>query len=386
MSDELHRPDPDHTRVVIVGGGVAALEALLALRDLAADRVIPILIADVDDFLYRPLLIGEPFGLGHPIRHPLAELCRDAGAELVRDHVTEVRADEHRVVTARHGEISYDELIVCVGARPYPAFSDGVTFEREASPEDFDEALIDLRGGFAPHVAIVVPDGVSWTLPAYELALLTAAWARREVLDECRITLLTHESAPLAAFGSPASRAVDALLADAGVVVRCGVHPDVVTATSLRAGGAWVGADRIISLPLLAGPRPAGLPCDAHGFVVARPEDGRVEGVDDVFVAGDAATFSIKQGGLAAQQAASVVVGIAQRVGVDVPVTLPSSPILRGVLLTEHGPRFLRAELDDAEGTSTFSEQPLWWPPTKIASRWLAPYLAEREAARGAAS
>lgn len=385
MSDEHQRHDP--LRVVIVGGGVAALETVLALRDLAGHRVAPVLVADAEDFLYRPLLIGEPFGLGHPVRHRLDAFCEDTGAELVRDHVTAVHADAHRVDTLGRGAIAYDELVVCAGARPHPAFAEGLTFEREASPEDFDEALVDLGGGFAPQLAIVVPDGVSWTLPAYELALLTAAWMRREGRPPNHIILLTHEPAPLAAFGTTAGGAVDALLGQAGVTVRCGVHPDVVTATSLRAGGAWVGADRIVSLPLLAGPRLAGLPCDEHGFIQAG-DDGRVAGVDDVHVAGDASTFPIKQGGLAAQQAEVVAAGIARRVGVEVPRT-PSewAPVLRGVLLTEHGPRFLRAELADPEASSTFSEQPLWWPPAKIASRWLGPYLAEREAAaRGAAT
>jgi hypothetical protein len=58
-------------------------------------------------------------------------------------------------------------------------------------------------------------------------------------------------------------------------------------------------------------------------------------------------------------------------------------PVLRGLLPTEHGPRYLRAELADPEGTSTISQEPLWWPPSKIASRWLAPHLARVEAARG---
>jgi sulfide:quinone oxidoreductase len=308
-------------------------------------------------------------------------LCADVGAELIGDHVSAVVPEDHLVATVDHGLVAYDELIVCAGARPYPAFAEGVTFEREASPEDFDEALLDLGGGFAPHVAIVVPDGVSWTLPAYELALLTSAWARRGQGAEHRITLLTHEPAPLAAFGATVGRAVDELLGEAGVVVRCGVHPDVVTATSLRAGGMWIGVDRIISLPQVAGPRLAGLPSDPRGFIPVET-DGRVVGVSDVHVAGDAAVSPIKQGGLAAQQAAAVAADIARRAGASVPATV-DGPVLRGVLLTAHGPRFLRTELDDPDGTSTFSESPLWWPPTKIASRWLAPYLAEREAARG---
>lgn len=373
-----HRHDP--LRVVIVGGGVAALEALIALRDLAPGRVEPVLIADGDDFLYRPLLVGEPFGLGHPRRHRLADLCADLGARLLADRVVAVRPGDWEVVTERHGAIGYDELIVAAGARPYPAFEAGVAFDRELSPEEFDEALDDLAGGFAPHVAIVVPEGVSWTLPAYELALLTAAWGARHHPEDHRVTLLTPEHAPLAVFGAEVSREVAAVLDAAGVAVRCGVVPDVVASTALRADGAWVEADRIVSLPLLAGPRLTGLPCDAHGFI---PSDGRgrVIGVPDVHVAGDAGTFPVKQGGLAAQQAEAIVVGLARRAGGTVRAD-PSAPVLRGVLLTEHGPRFLRAELADPDGTSTFSAPPLWWPPTKIASRWLAPYLARLEAER----
>ena len=373
-----HRHDP--LRVVIVGGGVAALEALIALRDLAPGRVEPVLIADGDDFLYRPLLVGEPFGLGHPRRHHLVDLCADLGARLLADRVVAVRPGDYEVVTKSHGAIGYDELIVATGARPYPAFEAGVTFDRELSPEEFDEALDDLAGGFAPHVAIVVPEGVSWTLPAYELALLTAAWGGRHHPEDHRVTLLTPEHMPLAVFGAEASREVAAVLDAAGVAVRCGVVPDVVASTALRADGAWVEADRIVSLPLLAGPRIAGLPCDAHGFI---PSDdrGRVIGVPDVHVAGDAGTFPVKQGGLAAQQAEAVAVDMARRAGGTFRAD-PAGLVLRGVLLTEHGPRFLRAELADPSGTSTFSAQPLWWPPTKIASRWLAPFLARLEAER----
>ncbi|WP_445149706.1 FAD-dependent oxidoreductase [Baekduia sp. Peel2402] len=373
-----HRHDP--LRVVIVGGGVAALEALIALRDLAPGRVEPVLIADGEDFLYRPLLVGESFGLGHPRRHHLVDVCADLGARLLADRVVAVRPGDHEVVTQNHGAIGYDELIVATGARPYPAFEAGVTFDRELSPDEFDEALDDLAGGFAPHVAIVVPEGVSWTLPAYELALLTAAWGGRHHPEDHHVTLLTPEHMPLAVFGAEASREVAEVLDAAGVAVRCGVVPDVVSSTALRADGAWVEADRIVSLPLLAGPRIAGLPCDAHGFI---PSDarGRVIGVPDVHVAGDAGTFPVKQGGLAAQQAEAVVVDMARRAGGTARAD-PGGLVLRGVLLTEHGPRFLRAELADPDGSSTFSPQPLWWPPTKIASRWLAPYLARLEAER----
>jgi sulfide:quinone oxidoreductase len=96
--------------------------------------------------------------------------------------------------------------------------------------------------------------------------------------------------------------------------------------------------------------------------------------VVDVYVAGDASTYAIKQGGLAAQQADLVVADVVRRAGGEAPE--PEGLVLRGLLRTADGPRYLRAELADVDGTSTFSNEPLWWPPSKIAAHWLAPYLA----------
>jgi sulfide:quinone oxidoreductase len=249
-----------------------------------------------------------------------------------------------------------------------------VTFEREVSPEDFDDVLAELTDGTAPHVAIVVPDGVSWTLPAYELALLTAAWAERHHPDRTCVTIVTHERAPVAGFGTVVSDAVRELLEHERIALRCGVHPDVMTPTALRIGGAWLSADRIVSLPLLSGPRIPGLPADSHGFI---PVDalGRVQDLEGVYAAGDSGTFAIKQGGLAAQQGEAVATHIAAVAGADIEPR-PFEPVLRGVLMTGQGPRFLRAELRDVESTSTISSEPLWWPPSRIASHWLGPYLA----------
>ena len=71
--------------VVIAGGGVAGLEALLGLHAMAGDRVRLTLVAPDPDFSYRPLAVAEPFGLGHAHRVPLSQFAEDAGAELVVD-------------------------------------------------------------------------------------------------------------------------------------------------------------------------------------------------------------------------------------------------------------------------------------------------------------
>lgn len=134
-------------------------------------------------------------------------------------------------------------------------------------------------------------------------------------------------------------------------------------------------ADRVVSLPRFDGPRLPGLPHDSRGFIPNDPH-GRVEGLDDVYAAGDATTFPIKQGGLATQQADVVAQAIAARAGA--PVTPePFRPVLRGLLLTGRTPAYRSTELRGGLGDMSRAEvEPLWWPPSKIAGRYLSPYLA----------
>ena len=61
---------------------MAALEALLALRSLAGDLVDLEIVAATPDFVYRPLAVAEPFGLGTAHRFDLSHIARDQGAAL----------------------------------------------------------------------------------------------------------------------------------------------------------------------------------------------------------------------------------------------------------------------------------------------------------------
>src|SRR5205823_6382506 len=70
--------------VVIAGGGVAALEGALALRDLAGDRVSTTLLAPEPEFVYRPMRVREPFAYSEAQRYSLEEIARDIGVELVQ--------------------------------------------------------------------------------------------------------------------------------------------------------------------------------------------------------------------------------------------------------------------------------------------------------------
>src|ERR1044072_3327265 len=113
-------------RVVIAGGGVAALEALIALRELAGDRVNVTLVAPEPDFVYRPLSVAEPFCLGHATHHPLRGVAGDFKADVVRGALREVDTANSQVILDDGSELAYDSLLVAVCARMEPAFRHGI--------------------------------------------------------------------------------------------------------------------------------------------------------------------------------------------------------------------------------------------------------------------
>jgi sulfide:quinone oxidoreductase len=94
-----------------------------------------------------------------------------------------------------------------------------------------------------------------------------------------------------------------------------------------------------------------------------------------VWAAGDATAFPIKQGGLAAQQADAAAQSIAAAAGVAIEPE-PFHPVLRGVLLTGRGEHWIRRDVGGGAGEGEAKRHALWWPPTKVAGRYLAPYLA----------
>ena len=62
--DERVPGRPEKLHVLVAGGGVAALEAMVALRKLAGELVEVELVSPDADFFYRPLSVAEPFGRG----------------------------------------------------------------------------------------------------------------------------------------------------------------------------------------------------------------------------------------------------------------------------------------------------------------------------------
>jgi sulfide:quinone oxidoreductase len=365
-------------KVMIAGGGVAALEGLMALHELAGDRISLELVTPTPEFAYRPLAVAEPFGLGEARRYDVVRMAADHRAAVHIAGIKSVDPARRRVVTWDGRELPFGVLLVAVGARAATSIPGSVTVQGPGYTSRFRTVLRELDERHIRHVAFAVPPGVSWPLPLYELALMTAMHVAEHGLRKVRLSLVTPEQEPLEMFGAPASKTVRDLLGERGIELHVARYPARFEDGELSLiPDETLAADRVVSLPSIVGPRLAGLPADPGGFI---PVDlhGLVQGEEDVYAAGDATTSPIKQGGVATQQADAAAEAIAARAGADLDPQ-PFRPVLRGLLLTGSTPRYMRAEVSGGRGEDwRVSDHALWWPPSKIAGKRLAPYLALR--------
>jgi sulfide:quinone oxidoreductase len=363
-------------RVVICGGGVAGVEALLALRALLKVGVEVHMVAPNRQFVYQPLAVAAPFDLAETHLFEIAEIASDQGAKLHVDSLAHVDTEGRCVLLASGIVLPYDVLVIAVGAQPRDWLEGALHFAGAKSVAAFRALLERFEDDSDQQLCFVNPAGVSWTLPLYELALLTASRMADRGIIGVELTIVTPEEDPLAVFGPAASRMLRNLLSDRGIALKAGTYAEKIQHGELHLHPrATLEVDHVVTLAQLEGPALPGLPSDATGFILV-DEHSRVTGLKDVYAAGDGTNLPVKQGGLATQQADAAAEVIAAQMGAAVTPS-PIRPTLRAMLLTGIAPTYLRAQIAGRTGDSfETAANPLWWPPSKIAGRYLAPYLA----------
>lgn len=367
-------------RALIIGGGVAGLEAALALRDLAGASVATTMLCPEREFVYRPLRVREPFAGPNARHYPLDAIAREIGLELTHDAFKWLDPEGHVAHSENGEQFHYDALLLALGARKYPRFKHALTLDERHLDDQLHGLIQDLEAGYIRKLAFIIPSRACWPLPLYEIALMTAhrAW---EMGQEAEVTLVTPEGAPLELFGDAASETVARTLDKQRIHTVLSTHCESERPgeLSLHPGDTHLRADRIIALPELVGPATPGVPKrDQHGFV---PIDAycQVPGVEHLFAAGDCSDFAVKHGSIAAQQADIAAQGIAALTGAPVtPAKL--NPMIYGILLGAERPLYLSARVSGERGSSSrVSEEPTWPPATKIVAKYLSPYLASRD-------
>ncbi|MGI8712990.1 MAG: hypothetical protein ACR2NR_07400 [Solirubrobacteraceae bacterium] len=374
------RPDSE-CNVLIAGAGVAGLEAAFALRELAGDRVKLRLLAPNDEFVYRPLAVGEPFNVSWAQRYPLSGLAEQAGAELVHDALRDVDPQRHLALTESGLELSYDALLLGLGTSLHQPHEHVTSVDDSRMDELLHGLVQDVEEGYLHRLAFIIPAPIPWPLPAYELALMTSqrAW---DMQVDLAITILTPESAPLAAFGRAASERVANLLGRREIELITSADCDVPDAKTIRVhpGGRTLAVDRIVALPELRGPGLPGLPHDASGFL-AVDSHCKLKQVEAVWAAGDCTDSPVKHGGIAAQQADAAARSIASFAGAIVEPQ-PFQPVVGGLLETGDEPMQLGVDTGDDGAHSGLAGVIGAMRAPKLVARYLAPELKETAARR----
>ena len=380
MVDNRSSGEPAH--VLIAGGGFAAVEAALALRALAGDRIRLTLVSPEPTFRYRPVATLEAFEEGTPLSYDLRAIASDLQAGYRKTRLESVAPRGHFVRLASGAHPEYDALILATGARPVAAIAGALTFRDQRELNLVRPLLAELEAGSLRRVVFAVPAGPSWPLPLYELALIAAARTRNRGI-RTELSVVTPEQGPLAVFGAQAAGLVARLLDEAGVR-----FVGETVASAVRREGAVevqpgdsMAADRVVAVPRLRGRRIPGVPVTRSEFV---PTDacGRVEGLDDVYAAGDMTTFPVKQGGVATQQADRVSGTIAAALGLaDSETKAPY--VLRTRLIGGDEPIALRTELDAWGQPATATLERVGKRQaagvSKVSARYLTPYLEKLE-------
>lgn len=372
--------DPQPFKALIVGGGVAGLEAALALRDLAGEHVNTTLLAAQPEFVYRPMRVREPFSYSPARRYPLDEIARDIGVDLFRDAFSRLDPAEQVVYTEGGEPLSYDALLLALGANRQAAFRHAITLDDSRIDEQLHGLIQDIEGGYVDRLAFLVPTPMAWPLPIYELALMTARRAY-DMNINISITIATPEDAPLAIFGSTVSERVTNLLAEHRIRAITSAHCGTPSPgeVSIHPGSRTLHADRVVALPQLSGPSTPGLPKSEHAGFIQIDAHCKVIGIDNVYAAGDATAFAVKHGGIAAQQADTAAESIAAVAGASIEPRR-FVPEIHAVLLGAEKPLYLSAHITGGHGSSSeVSDTPSWSPPGKIVAKHLSPYLESRD-------
>lgn len=304
------------SRVVIVGGGLAAVRTAQTLRDIGHDGEIVMLSAEAEQPYDRPPLSKD---------HLLGQLADDGIRLLPESSYDELRIElrldsrvqaidpsEHTVTTADGGTVAYDRLVVATGAHartlPVLANTAGALALRSADDSRRLAGVLERGGNVA-----VVGGGF--------IGLEVAATARSR---GCEVTVVEAQAAPLVgAVGPEIATWLQARHLEQGVRFRCGTT--VLSAEDTPAGGTrltladgtlveadavvvGVGVARDVGWLSAAGIEVAeGLVCDEDG----RTSDPDVFGAGDVVChrGGAGAIGHWTAAGISARRAAHAIVG-----------------------------------------------------------------------------
>ena len=325
--------------VLILGGGFAGIESATYLRRQLPDAQLTV-VSDRDYFLFKPNSIYIPFGLDpERLKVQLPRALKKKNIRLVSGYAREVDPERKRV-RGTNLDLQYDYLVVATGATMRADEVPGMT--EHAATIWTTDAMLDLRrqladsvtrakGGRTERVLFLVPPNNKCSGPLYEMVFMLDTYLRRErVRSNFDLSWTTYETGYIQAFGPRLHEYTAGEFERRGIKHYNSMIVQSISSDHVRyANGTQLPFDLLISFPpYAAAVAYPGLPADERGFIKANLTTRQVSGLDDVFVAGDAGDFPVKQAFLAflqadaaGEQIAARILGQEPRLGFD-PVSM----------------------------------------------------------------
>ena len=306
-------------RVLILGGGFAALESAFLMRMRMKDEVDIKLVSDNDSFVFRPNSIYVPFGADP--ESLLVDLHKPLGRRRIGFHdsaAVEVDPDARSVQLADGATLGYDKLVIATGADTAATEIPGLA-EHAATiwttetmmgvRERFERVRDRAKRGEGSKVLFLVPPNNKCSGPLYEIVMMLETWLRREhARDGVEITWSTFEHSFIQAFGPRLHEMVTEEFDERGID---GHIEEVVTEVRegevVYADGSTRAYDELIAFPpYVAALDYESLPSDERGFLKTELDTRQVAGHPEIYAPGDAGDFPVKQAFLAFLQADTV--------------------------------------------------------------------------------
>lgn len=303
-------------RVVVLGAGVAGLEAAFLLESRLSGRVDLEVVYEEDNFVLRPNLVYVPFGADHAASSLwVAETLARKAIKCQQGRVEGVDADTGHVHLDDGRQLPYEHLVIATGAAPWMQAVPGLQ-EHAANiwgPAEMltlRDRFMRMRGraraGSRQRALFVVPRHNRWSQPLYEVALMFDTWLRRErVREQVELGVLTHEASFLEAAGPRMHEVIAREFAERGIDGHASER--LIEARAHEASFAEGRVERfdllVTAPPHRASARYDGLPADEHGFVHVESATRQVVGHPEIYAPGDAGDFPLKDAFLALLQA-----------------------------------------------------------------------------------
>lgn len=287
-------------RITVAGAGFAAITGVRELRK-ALPKADITLVAPKPEFVYLPSLIWVPYGIrsGEDLRFDIRPLLKDLGVEYQQAAVTGVSADG-RTLETDAGTLENDALLIATGGRyikKLPGIENTITIcEGIAAAERMGDGLRDLEGGTValgfggnPKEPSAMRGG-----PMFELLFGLDTWLRKQgKRDRFRLVFFTPAPRPGVRLGEKAVGKLLGEMKKRDIETHLGHKIQSFENKVVKTEGGEIPSDMILFMPGMTGPawmQGSPLPASPGGLIQA-DEMTAVQGMERVYVAGDAGSF-----------------------------------------------------------------------------------------------